>query len=244
MSKYKKWTEEEKQWLRDNIEGTPLKELHKEFNKRFHSNRSIGSIYGHVAYCGLKNGNIGMNPNSEPWTPEEEDFLRENIAGHSFGELAVMHNKIFKTQRTAYACQNKATKLGLVNGRDTRQKNGEIGLRAAPIGHISRNRHGDLIIKVNNNYIGYGDREKENYMRLDAYNWEKANNRPLKKGEWFHHIDGNRDNCDVSNLRIISKRIQGGLQLDGFMKIKDPELRNLAIDYEELKFAVKDTEVK
>lgn len=243
MGNWKRWTEEERQFLRDNAVGRSYKETLSMMNKKFGNDRSMGSMVSMMVQLGIRNGLEGCDPDKEPWTAEEEQFLRDNVKGISFKELSEKHNKVFKQQRSEYACQNKATKLGLVNGRDTKVQKGSVALRALPIGSVIKGKHGDLYVKISNDYIGSEKRNDslKNYKRLAVVNWEKEHP-PLdkSKGESLLFLDGNRENCDISNLRMVTKRIRGGLQYDEFLDLSHPDLMNAAVDYEFLKYELKD----
>jgi hypothetical protein len=43
------------------------------------------------------------------------------------------------------------------------------------------------------------------YVLEHRYNWEQANGRELQSHEQVHHLDGNKENNDPSNLVTISK---------------------------------------
>lgn len=51
----------------------------------------------------------------------------------------------------------------------------------------------------------FGGRTKERPRRLHVHVWEKYNG-PIPKGGQIHHIDGNKDNNEIENLQLLTKR--------------------------------------
>ena len=178
-----------------------------------------------------------------PWTPEEDKFLADNIkTAESIKALLEMHNKQFPVQRTYLAVKKRLHRFGLKNGKVPVK--GCVARNSSPIGHIIKDCHGRLWIKVKSSPTGRKmnctKQIRINHVRLDRYNWEKENP-PLKDGEWLYHLDGNQENCDISNLRVVNRYIHSCMTLDKLHKMESADIQNCAIDYEYLKSAIKET---
>ena len=180
------------------------------------------------------------------YSPEEDQFLKDNITGKSYAELTRLFNERFGMNRTVSSIKTRCIKnLRLITGigKGGRQK-GCTANNASPIGHIIKDQHGRLWIKIKTELVGKkirypSVRRKTNYKRLDAYIWEQENP-PLKKGEFLYHLDGDAANCDISNLRLVNHNINGRLTIDRMQHMESAEIQNCAIDYEYLKFAIKE----
>lgn len=85
-------------------------------------------------------------------------------------------------------------------------KPGTVPKNWMPVGTILKKSNGYMYIKVS-------DRKDvkhpgENWKLLHYYNWEKVNG-PVKEGMILVFLDGDVTNCDVSNLREISREAHG-----------------------------------
>lgn len=62
------YTEEECQFLRDNIKGTPYNKMAEMFNEKFGTNVGVKALKGKISRLKLKNGLNGcFEPNRTPW---------------------------------------------------------------------------------------------------------------------------------------------------------------------------------
>ena len=62
------WTDEQYQFLKENIKGTPRKELHKMFNEHFNLNLKFTQIDGAITRKKLNNGRVGkFRKGFVPW---------------------------------------------------------------------------------------------------------------------------------------------------------------------------------
>ncbi len=71
--------------------------------------------------------------------------------------------------------------------------------------------------------------------RLHVYVWEKHNG-PVPKGHDVHHIDGNKDNNDISNLECVLRKTHHEKHMrergpEELRRIMDEYVRPLAIDW-------------
>lgn len=93
------WTEQEKQYLRENYRDTTLMDLGLHFRV------APSTVYHQLCLMGLKK--VSYKHNRRVWTKEELDYLRENFANTSAIDLA----DHFGCSNTTVS--NKAKELGL-----------------------------------------------------------------------------------------------------------------------------------
>ena len=96
----KYYTEEQKQFIKDNVLGISNKELTKIFNKRFNENRTESSIASMKKKLRLKNGLCGtFKKGQKPhnWKPVGYEFKSEND-GYIFIKVAEPNTWVHKQQ--------------------------------------------------------------------------------------------------------------------------------------------------
>jgi hypothetical protein len=118
------------------------------------------------------------------YTPEERQFIKDNAAGRTYGELTEMFNRKFKTT---------VTKKAINNFLNRRIRNGNYN-PPQQIG-TERTKNGYLLIKVSTNVW----REKHTLV------WEAANGQ-IPKGRVVLFADGNKSNMNLDNLLLVSHR--------------------------------------
>ena len=95
------------------------------------------------------------------------------------------------------------TKKGYPNIVSTQFKPGHVALNTKPTGSERINSYGYPEIKIDaiNPYSGY----RGVWQRKSFLVWEQANG-PIPKGYAVVHVDGNRLNCALENLALLSRR--------------------------------------
>lgn len=93
---------------------------------------------------------------------------------------------------------NKGTHF-VAGGRSplTRFKPGSVPPNRLPVGHVRVNSEGYLDIK-----IAPGPRQ---WVSLSRWNWQQAHGSPPPPGTVLIFKDGDRTNCDISNLEPITR---------------------------------------
>jgi hypothetical protein len=121
---------------------------------------------------------------SRAHTEEQVDFVRDNIAGRSYAELAELFNARFGTAYSRMQIQGIARHHDLYSGFYT-------------INPVSMEQ-------IKNGYIQVrtGSRRWRNKHTLV---WEAANG-PVPKGHKVIFADGNKRNFDLGNLVLVSHR--------------------------------------
>lgn len=159
------YSEEEDNFLIDNVKGISLKELREQFNKKFGYNLSESAIANRKNKLGLSSG----------------------IKGGQFQKGSVPFNK-GKKQKD-YMNEEAINKT-----KNTRFKKGNIPHNHRPIGSERTTIEGYIEVKV----------AEPNKWKTKAVVIYEEKYGKIPKGHKVIYLDGNRQNLDVSNLKVIS----------------------------------------
>jgi len=94
---YTPYTDEQIQFLQDNIQGMSYPKLAELFNQRYGTSIGRLTISKVCRRRGLTNG----RPTRRPYTTSQIKYLRKNAKGRPYDELAAMFNRHFNTEVTA-----------------------------------------------------------------------------------------------------------------------------------------------
>lgn len=137
-----------------------------------------------------------------PYTIEQDNWLRENWVKYG-GEAVRMFNERFGQQRTYHGirshCQS-VLKLK-INSELKSETSRQNARRYVPVGTKTKAK-GYWTIKVADEY----GKRTNNWMLLHHYNYIKAYGE-IPKGMVVIFLDGNKDNCDASNLKAVPQAI-------------------------------------
>lgn len=213
------WTSEEKEFLKQNCFGRTMKQLTEMFNKQFNSLLTISQITHTKKRLKLKNGVVTRfakgKGTSYPrgvgyqhhFTKEELQFLKNNVELPNF-LVTEMFNEKFKTSLTVRKIYSAKSRHG-INGCTiygskyiTGFQKGNIPPKIKPLGS-ERINQGYTSVKVT-------EHKKENYKAKSRVVWEQHNGE-IPKGYNIIFLDGNRQNCDIENLEMVSKSINATL---------------------------------
>jgi hypothetical protein len=86
---------EEIEFLKSQIKGRSYTEVHKLFNERFGLALSLYQIKYKIQEAGLRTRKL-----LHKYTPEEKQFIEDNIPGRSYAELRHMFNQKFNLSIT------------------------------------------------------------------------------------------------------------------------------------------------
>lgn len=181
------------------------------------------------------------------YTPEQERYLTDNqkVARKT---LAKMFNKKFNTHLSKNNIKAKCTRMGLKAGHDGLFKPGHKPVTAGtkgicgqhpnsrktqfskgskpstikPIGHERLHVHGYIMIKadiINPHTGAHGY-----YVLKHKWNWEQVNGK-VPKGHVLRFIDGDKTNCDLDNLDLISL-YENQILNQNKLNQAEPELKN------------------
>ena len=186
--KYKRhnYTEEEVEWLKENVYGVRHEELARRFNERFGTNVNRYNIRNMLTRRGIKNG-----LNQSDLTKEMKQFVFDNYKGISNQELADRVNEKF------------GTNFGAVKFADFKWLNGlRSGYQYQPWLKWQKEHMDETIRKDGYVYIKVG----KNWYAKQRWVYERAYGE-LQPGEVLIFKDGDPTNCDLDNLIKVRKNV-------------------------------------
>lgn len=151
------------------------------------------------------------------YTKEQNEFLKKNVVGRSSQELKEIFNETFQLNLSISQIRVAKKNRGLSSGVDARFKPGNVpfnkgttgggyeptqfkkGYRphnAKPVGTEVVNGEGYIVVKVE---------EPSKWISKHRLVWEKANGE-IPKGHVLIFGDGNRENCQLDNLLLITRK--------------------------------------
>lgn len=219
MAKYHKWTEEEKQHLKEIAPGRSTMEMKKLMNEKFNYPFTTDQIKSVCQRYGFKSGIIVINGQpTHKWTKEEKNYLREIAPGRSREEMTQLMCEKFDYPFTVGQIISACSRYQIKSGRDTTFKKGHetwikgkkgllkpnatsfkkgnIPPNFRPVGSERIDRDGYHLIKT-------GNPNKWQYKHILI--WEDVNG-PLPEGHAVLFADGNKTNFDLDNLVLVSRR--------------------------------------
>lgn len=105
-----KYTKEQEEWLKDNIEGTTTKELVRRFREKFDIPITERKL---ITYKNLRHLTNGLR---KKFTDEQKEWVKENYKGVSNKELTEMFNKKYGTNFNQQQIQSLKAKYKLDSG--------------------------------------------------------------------------------------------------------------------------------
>lgn len=246
------YTQKQLEFLREGYLSMQVPELTIAFNERFGTDKSEAAIKS----CLTKHGFTCGRPTGLPkgtftsYTQEQAQFIIDNYAGRSVDEMTGLFNDTFGTGkssgqirafvknhkvrsgRTGHFPQghqpwNTGTK-GLTGTNSGSFKKGQQPVSQKPIGYERISRDGYIEIKIaeTNPYTGHKTRFKQKHVVI----WEEAHG-PIPKGLNLRFLDGNKQNCSLDNLELITRAEHLHLNRIGYNQVPDefkPTMRTVA----------------
>lgn len=166
--------------------------------------------------------------NLNKWSEEEKEYIFANYKGVGPQEMAQRLSKKFGKEYTRLRVKCFYGNHKLSSGLTGRFETGNIpyidplaGRRPGSVAtHFKKGRRAEntqevgTILKVSisktkklkgqKQYLKIKVGMPDKWKMLHIYNWEKVNG-PVKKNEVITFLDGNPFNCDISNLRKITR---------------------------------------
>jgi hypothetical protein len=201
-------------------------ELSRAFNMRFGQNKTNGqiksSLKNHKITCGRAKGKKTWC--SRLFTPEQDQFLRENYPLFTLVNLTDALNIRFGTVKTTFQVRVYLHNHGITCGRTgcfekgivpwnkgvkgymgpnvTSFKKGQIPNNYKPLGFERVTRDGYIEIKIAemNPYTGFPERFRQKHVFV----WEQAHG-PVPKGHIVAFRDADKFNCDLDNLMLLRR---------------------------------------
>lgn len=191
------------------------------------------------------------------WTPEIEQFVRENVKGVMYKDLAAILKEKFDFDVPPKALSQKCRRMNCVNGLDGRFKPGNISYNKGRKGQWSPGSEKGWFKKGNVphthksvgseriNVDGYYEikvAEPRKWRLKHQVLWEQENG-PIPENHVVIFRDGNSLNCVIDNLMLVSKREL--MVMNRFrLSVKDAELRTMGHQTAKLIIAIQDKKTK
>lgn len=234
------------QFIRENVVGRTAEELAAMTNAAFGTNFTKDTMRTYKHNHKLRSGTPGGLPKGHPskqFPAPIAEFIRNNYLGVGPKKLTEMVNEKFGTdysrkQITAY-CKNHGLSSGLTGQfpkGHVPQNKGKKGVCAPGCekghfrkGHTPANKLpiGTILAKSDGyvwQKIGEGSRD---WKQLHILRWEEAHG-PVPDGCCIIFRDGDRQNCDLDNLAIVTRGENAVMNKNG-LRPESPEYMDSAI---------------
>lgn len=233
------------QFLKDNIKGTYLSDLHCMFNEHFKTDFKYSSIRDKCFKLHLHSGMQGKckNPLSL-LTKEQQAYLEEIHKGRYNPEIARMLNEKFGTNFTSVQIGSykirKKIRSGLTGKYGERKPNGvliqyqDIHRDIYPIGAERKHYHGKQIytsVKIAKNPAVW---KYKHYLI-----WEKEHGE-VPEGYLLVFKDQNPENCCLENLAIIKKEDFAPVATKHKLVAGNPEVNEITLTIAKIKGVIKE----
>jgi hypothetical protein len=183
-TKYHKWTHEEVQFIKDNYPGHSFAEMTELFNRHFRCSLTLNQIRSMIF---TKKIHTGSRNTYHKWTPEEVQFIKDNLSRYSYAKMTDLFNGHFGSSITHNQIKCIIRRNNFHNDHNWLK---------CKIGTERRSPTGYVIVKI----------DHSNGWRLkNRLIWEKANG-PIPKGHCVIFADRNKLNFDLDNLLLVNYR--------------------------------------
>jgi hypothetical protein len=245
------YSEEQIEFLREGYEEMRIPELTVAFNEKFKLNKGEGAIKTALKNRKFTCGRKGLvkGERSVLFTKEQVAFIKEQYKIYSPSELTIEFNKRFQTEIKVSQVISFVKNQGIQCGRNGQFGKGHVswnkgikGYMGPNVtsflkGHVPPNRRqvgdericskdGYILIKVEEpdpNFPGRKTRWKGKHIVV----WEKVHG-PVPKDHIVIFLDGDKTNCDIDNLMMISRAVNAYVNRHGYADLKD-ELKKSSI---------------
>jgi hypothetical protein len=251
-----RYPKEVHEFIRANVEGRSERELTDLVNEKFGLGFTVEKIHAYKHNHKLRSGTSrGKKGRWTVYSPEIQRYIAEHITGTHYADLADMVNREFgtefkHTQIRAYAKNHKLT-----NGLDCRFQKGTTP--------PNKGKKGTHTPGCEKGWFRKGERPvnvakvgEERYRPKDGYVWMKVAEpniwRMKHRVVWEEaygkipadmivtFLDGDTTNTELSNLKLISRRVNQTLNKKG-MRFDNPEYTEAAINVIQLMHKTIDT---
>ena len=159
------------------------------------------------------------------YTEDEHKFLRQFVPGHTYKEITEAFNKKFDTNIAQSQIKSYIHNHKLNTGKTGRFEKGHItankGTHPPTVGRMGETQYKKGNLPHNTKPVGYERITKDGYIEVkikmrpshpncnDNFKakhhivWEEVNG-PIPSGYKLTFLDGNKQNCDISNLALIT----------------------------------------
>lgn len=220
----RRYTEEMHQFILEHYKEVPVKELARMFNAHFNTDVTNEAMKSYLANRKMRNGHQCGLPKgyySKQFPKEVVEYILQNYKGTGHKPMADALNKKFGTSYTSrqiaayYKNHNlncgltgrfekghvpankdqKMSKEQYEKCKGTMFKKGNIPNNHRPVGSERVTKDGYIEVKI---------AEPNKWRLKHVVVWESVNG-PLPKGHALLFLDGNKQNTDISNLRLMTR---------------------------------------
>ena len=232
------YSKEHLAFLQEGYKNLQISELAQAFNERFGMDKTEDQIKGTLNNHGFRAGRgSGVRPGVyQIVNPEQVEWIRTHYVDMPIKELTAVFNKVHGLElkvgqlkafvkNHGISCGrtgrfnpgnkswNEGTK-GLTSANKTSFKKGNVSANIRPIGaERTCSKEGYILVKVDepNPYTAAQTRFRHKHI----VNWEAVHG-PVKPGNVIKFLDGDKTNCDISNLIEISRAESCWLNKSGY----------------------------
>lgn len=241
---HKLWSDDMVQYLKEIAPGLYIDEIAERINQKFGTSLTSKQIKNKLQNSNIRIGRVKKNYRSKLLNPEQFEYFKQINKGSSTEKVAEMLNEKYSMSLTPAQIKALKGNAKIPSGRDTSFKKGEVPHNKGVKGKYRRNRtsfkkgmvphnvlpigterispDGYIIVKVQNHGT-----YNEQWMFKSRLVWEKEIG-PVPKGYQVTYLDGNKQNCDIENLALVSKAER--LKINQFgLNFDDPNLNRTGI---------------
>lgn len=240
---------EEEKFIEENIKGTSRKKMVAMLEEKFGTRHDTVQVKNFLSKKHLKSGlKRGWQPgeNWKVYPPQIQEYIKANYVGVGPKEMAERIEKEFglsfsgKQMHAFYhnhglssgltgrfekgqTSWNKGKKLPSKGGTlKTQFKPGNVPHNTAKIGTVLKKSDGYLWRKISD-----GNGFSKNWRQEHILRWEEENG-PVPEGHCLIFLDGNRENVELSNLRLVTRgELASMIRLK--LRSEDPEITETGI---------------
>ena len=225
------YTQEMQDFILDNYEGISTKELTARFNETFGVEFRASQIRAYKSNHHLRSGGQKGFPSgtSKTYPDEIKLFIYENHKGVGPSEMPELVEKAYGVRYTASQMKGFYGRYGLNSGVTGRFEKGHPSHnkgkkgQCAPgcekgwfkKGHMPQTHREVGSERVNiYGYIEVKVAEPNKWRAKHHLVWEEHNG-PIPKGHIIYFKDGNPQNIDIENLRLVSRKVHAVMNHTG-----------------------------
>lgn len=233
------FTKEIKAYICENYPGSTPAKMAAQVNALFGTSYTRQQIRNFCNHRGIKTGLAQRKPQqfTRLFSEKVLTYIRENYVGVSPTEMMKRVNSKFGTAYTTAQIKNLYGNRKFDSG---------VHLVPSPrppahLGSIRKGKYGEPTVKVS--MEGGTKRNPGTYRSKYLLAWEQAHG-PIPEGNAIICLDGDRSNCDLSNLRMVTKQEAAFLFLHQSIESKAPQIMDARITLSKVKAAAKSAEKK
>lgn len=130
-------------------------------------------------------------------TKDKYDYFKKIVLGHTTNEIIDLWSSKYGEKRTKSWVDDIKRRYNFYSGIDSRFKKGEVHYcYTVPIGSEIKIGRGNIKIKI---------AEPDVWVYKHKWVWEQKNGK-IPKNKVLIFLDGDKENCDISNLELIDRK--------------------------------------